>query len=371
LRDGGLSAIHQKEEIMTAGQIDQAKAEAFAGRLMETLNGAFLTLLISVGHRTGLLDAMAPMGAATSAEIAKAAGLNERYVREWLGGMTTGRIVEYDPASRTYRLPPEHAAFTTTAAGSENMAYFAQYIALAGLVEDEIVDCFRNGGGVPYSAFPKFQELQGGESLALYDAALIPAILPLAEGLRERLATGIDVADLGCGQGHAVNVMAREFPNSRFIGYDFSEEGVETARREAADWGLTNASFEVADVAALDESETFDLVTAFDAVHDQAAPRKMLANAYQSLRPGGVFLVMDIAASSELHENMDHPMGSMLYAISTLHCMTVSLAQGGEGLGTVWGEKKAVELIREAGFAEVETKHLEGDVFHAFFVARR
>lgn len=356
---------------MTTQQIDPAKAEAFAGQMMGMLNGAMLSLLLSVGHRTGLLDAMAPLDPATSEEIAKAAGLNERYVREWLGGMATGRIVEYEPSARTFRLPAEHAAFTTTEAGPDNLAYFAQYIALSGMVEDQIVDCFRNGGGVPYSAYPKFQELQGGESAALYDAALVPVILPLADGLVERLNSGIDVADLGCGKGHAVNVMAKAFPNSRFTGYDFSEEGVEAGRREAADWGLANAKFEVADVAALEQTDAYDLVTAFDSIHDQAAPRAVLANAYRSLRPGGVFLVMDIAASSELHENMEHPVAPLLYAISTLHCMTVSLAQGGEGLGTVWGEQKAVELIGEAGFEHIETKHLEGDFFHVFFVARK
>ena len=139
---------------MATATLDQAKAEAFAGTMMQTLNDGFLGLLISVGHRTGLFDTMATLPPATSQQIADAASLNERYVREWLGGMVVGRIVEYDPSAARYHLPPEHAGFLTRAAGPNNMAFFAQYIALTGLIEKQLIECFRNGGGVPYSAYP-------------------------------------------------------------------------------------------------------------------------------------------------------------------------------------------------------------------------
>jgi len=355
----------------TAHDLDQQKAEAFAGQMLRTLNDAFLTLLLSVGHRTGLFDAMAGLPASTSQQIADAAGLNERYVREWLGGMVVGKIVDYDPAGATYTLPAEHAAFLTRAAGPENMAFFAQYVGLSGLVEDRIVECFRNGGGVPYSAYPTFQALQAEESGPLYDAALVGGMLPLVPGLIERLEAGIDVVDVGCGQGHAINVLAQAFPNSRFVGYDFSEDGIAAGRAEAERLGLTNARFEARDVANLGGAEQFDLVTAFDTIHDQAAPRRVLKGIAESLRPGGAFLMMDMAASSKLEENVEHPMGPLLYAASTFHCMTVSLAQGGEGLGTVWGEQKAVELLEEAGLRDVEVKRLDGDFFHVFFTATR
>ncbi len=350
---------------------DQAKAEAFAGKLMQTLNDGFLALLISVGHRTGLFDAMAGLPPSTSQQIADAASLNERYVREWLGGMVVGKVVEYDPATATYQLPPEHAAFLTRAAGLDNMAFFSQYIALTGLVEAQIIECFRNGGGVPYSAYPEFQALQAEESTPLYDTVLVGGMLPLVPGLVERLEAGIDVADVGCGQGHAINVMAQAFPNSRFVGYDFSEEGVAAGRAEAERLGLTNARFEVRDVANLGASGQFDLITAFDTIHDQAQPRQVLRGIFESLRSNGTLFVMDIAASSKLEENIEHPMGPLLYAASTFHCMTVSLAQGGEGLGTVWGEQKAAELLTEAGFTSVEAKHLDGDFFHVFFVGTK
>ncbi len=254
--------------------MDQAKAEAFGGQMIGIINGAATALMCSLGHRTGLFDKLATLPASTSAEIAAAAGLNERYVREWLDGMTTARVVEYDPSSRKYRLPPEHAAALTRAAGPGNLANMTQFFSLFGSVEDKIVESFQKGGGAPYSMFPKFQTLMGEMSADIFDATLTGVTLGLAPGLTERLKAGIDVADVGCGQGHAINLMAKEFPNSRFVGFDFSDEGVAAGRAEAARLGLTNARFEVKDVSTLDGSQKFDLITAFDAIHDQAKPRQ-------------------------------------------------------------------------------------------------
>jgi 2-polyprenyl-3-methyl-5-hydroxy-6-metoxy-1,4-benzoquinol methylase len=349
--------------------MDQAKAEAFAARMMALLNDASLGMLVSIGHQTRLFDTMAEMPAASSDAIAQAAGLQERYVREWLGGMVVARIVSYDPAAKTYVLPREHAAFLTRSAGSNNLAFFTQYIRLLSAVEGDVIRAFREGGGVGYEKYPDFQRLQAEESAALYDTALVEAILPLADGVVERLRSGIDVLDLGTGQGHAVNVMARAFPNSRFLGVDLSAEGIEAAAAEAASWKLPNARFEVADLAAGLPGE-FDLVTAFDVIHDLAKPKIVLANIFRALRREGVFLMMDMAASSRLEENLDHPIGPMLYGASVMHCMTVSLAQGGEGLGTMWGEQIAQEYLKEAGFTSVQVHHLEGDPMHAFYVAR-
>jgi SAM-dependent methyltransferase len=350
---------------------DQAKAEAFAGKMLETLNYSSLALFSSVGHQTGLFDVMAKLPPSTSEEIAKAAGLNERYVREWLGGVTLARVVEYDPARKTYRLPSEHAAFLTREAGPNNFAFFMQYVPLVGNVEADIVEAFRKGGGVPYSKYPSFQRLQGEETARVYDAALVDAILPLAPGIVDRLQAGIDVLDIGCGAGHAINVMAKAFPKSKFTGYDFSEEGVSLGNAEARTWGLTNARFEVKDVARLDESSQYDLITAFDTVHDQAHPRRVLAGVARALKPGGTFLMGDIAASSNLEENYDHPMGPALFMFSTFHCMTVSLALDGEGLGTCWGEQKARELLADAGFTKISTGQVEGDFLNIYYACQK
>jgi len=356
---------------MTTTDLDLGKVEAFAGQMAEMMNASMLALMTSVGHRTGLFDTMATLTPSSSTQIAEAAGLDERYVREWLNAMTVGRFVEYDPGTGTYLLPAEHAASLTRAAGPGNMANMAQFVALMGGVEDEIVECFRAGGGVPYSRFPKFQDLMAEMSGQVHDAALVEGELALVDGLIGRLRTGIDACDVGCGQGHAVNLMAKEFPNSRFIGLDFSTEAIAAAQKEAADLGLTNASFEVKDAATLDGSATFDFITVFDAVHDQAKPDVVLKGIADSLNPGGVFLCVDIAGSSNVEDNLEHPMAAMLYSVSTFHCMTVSLALDGAGLGTMWGEQKADEMFRAAGFTSVETKRIPEDILNVYYVCRK
>lgn len=343
----------------------------FAQRAVQILNDALLAMLMSIGHQTRLFDQMAAMPPATSKEIAKQAGLNERYVREWLGGMVVGRIVVYDPHGSTYVLPPEHAGLLTRSAGADNFAGFMQYVALMGEVEQDVVEAFRTGGGVPYSAFPRFQELQGEESRQMYAANLIQHIIPLDPELAARLREGITVADIGTGSGGALNLLAQAFPGSRFKGFDFTAEGISIARAEAEEMGLSNVEYEVKDIAALNEEATYDLVTAFDVIHDLAKPRQVLGRVAKALKPEGVFLMVDMAASSNLEDNLDHPLGPALFTFSTMHCMSVSLAQGGEGLGTVWGEQKAIELLKEAGLQRVAVHRLEGDILHNFYFARR
>lgn len=356
--------------LAAAETFDQSRAERFGERMVGILNDSAVSLLISVGHQTRLFDTLAALPPSTSEEIADAASLDERYVREWLGGMVTGRVIEYDPRNGRYELPQEHAVSLTREAGTGNLAFYTQYIPVLAGVESEIVRCFREGGGVPYSSFPRFQEVQGEEMRAVYDETLLTRTLPGVPGLIDSLEHGIDVADIGCGQGHAINILARAFPKSSFTGYDFSAAAISTARAEAKELGLDNVRFEVRDVATLTTSGAFDLVTAFDAIHDQKAPRTVLENIRRALRPGGVYLMADIAASSHLHENVELPFGPMLYAISTMHCMTVSLALGGEGLGTVWGEQTALQYLADAGFENVEVKKIEGDVLNVYFVAR-
>lgn len=357
--------------MVTETAFSQEKADAFFGKLLDIVNGGSLSLMVSVGHRTGLFDRMAELPPSTSEEIAQATGLNERYVREWLGGVASGGIVEYDAGTSRYALPEEHAAFTTRAAGPDNFAFIMQYIALLGNVEDKIVESFRNGGGVPYSDFPAFQSIQKEETERVYDAALVDVILPIVPGIVDRLKAGIDVADVGCGAGHAINVMAKAFPASRFVGLDFSEEGVGTGQAEAKNWGLTNARFELQDAAKLDKAEAYDFITAFDAIHDQAQPRRVLSNIARALRPDGVFLMADIAASSDVADNIANPWAPLFYTWSTFHCMTVSLALDGEGLGTCWGHQKAKELLAEAGFKSVETQQVEGDPINIYYICRK
>jgi len=209
------------------------------------------------------------------------------------------------------------------------------------------------------------------ESGEVFNAALVDVILPMAEGLPEQLRAGAEVADIGCGSGHAINLMAHAFPASRFTGIDFSDEGLAAGRAEAERLGLTNASFEQHDVAQLDITDVYDVITAFDAIHDQAHPAQVLANIYRALRPGGVFLMVDIKASSRVEDNVGAPFAAYLYTVSTMHCMSVSLGLDGDGLGTVWGRQLATSMLADAGFGDVAVREIESDPLNLYYVARK
>lgn len=361
---------------MTATQMatkafDPSKAEQFAEQLLNTLNNGALALMTSIGHRTELFDTLAELPPATSQQIADAAGLNERYVREWLGAMVTGGFIEYDAADKTYTLPAEHAAFLTRSAGSDNIAPFAQYIPVLASVEDQIIDCFYKGGGVPYSEYKRFHEVMAEDSGQSVVSALEEHILPLIPNLIEALQRGIDVLDVGCGSGRAMNKLAQLFPNSRFRGYDFSAEAIATATAEAQDRKLNNIQFHVKDAATIDEQEKYDLITTFDAVHDQARPDIVLQNIYRALRSDGTYLMQDIHASTEVSGNLEHPAAPLLYTISCLHCMTVSLATGGMGLGAMWGREKALQMLADAGFTQIEIKELAHDFQNDYYIIQK
>jgi SAM-dependent methyltransferase len=354
-----------------AVELDEAAVEEFGDRMLGIVNSACIALMTSIGHQTGLFATLAGRAPSTSAEIAAAAGLNERHVREWLNAMTTARIVTHDPETATYALPGEHAAWLTDDAGPDNLAWLTVFLPMLAEVEQGIVRCFREGSGLSYADYARFHELMAADSAAVVDAALLDVVVPAVPGLAERLSQGIDVADIGCGSGHLINVLAAAYPNSRLTGYDFSAEAIAAARAEAVELGLTNARFEVVDVATLDEVEAFDLVTAFDAIHDQAHPARVLAAVARALRKDGTFLMVDIKASSHVHENLEHPLAPFLYTVSTMHCMSVSLGLGGDGLGTAWGEQLAMSMLREAGFGRVDFAEVEADPINSYFICRR
>lgn len=354
---------------MTNNGFDQQKSEAFGERIFNMLNEGALAHMLSIGHRTELLDTMAILPPATSYQIAEAAGLNERYVREWLNALTVGKIVNYDPEYKTYHLPAEHAQYLTRKVGADNIAIYLQYLPTLGAVESQIVDRFRSGGGVPYEAFERFHEIMAQDSGVNIVDALTNQILPVVPGLIDRLKAGIQVLDVGSGRGRAIHKMAQAYPKSHFTGLDLSEEAIAYAKTEAEKLGLTNFTFAVQDMTFYQASEEFDLITAFDAIHDQAFPGRVLKNIEQALAPGGLFLMQDIAASSDVNNNFDQPAAPFLYTISTMHCMTVSLAQGGVGLGTMWGRETALKLLAEAGLNDVTIRQLPHDIMNDYYVA--
>ncbi len=204
---------------------------------------------------------------------------------------------------------------------------------------------FRDGGGVPYADFaPEFTDVMDAMGRGGFDQFLIDAYLPVVPGLTERLAAGARVADVACGTGHALVLLGQAFPASTFTGYDLDENAIDRARAEAAGAGLTNVHFELADIAQLAVDTPFDAVFMFDALHDQVDPAGVLQRIHQMLAPDGVLFLREPHAADTLEGNLDNPMAPIQYSVSTLHCLTVSLAHGGAGIGTVFGEQLARSL---------------------------
>lgn len=352
----------------TGTEFDPAKAEAFGGQMMGVLGGGLLSLMVDIGHRTGLFGAAAA-GWASSDQLAAKAGLDERYVREWLGAMVTAGIVEYDQAGEAFRLPAEHAAVLTGPTGVGPLAVTTTILARH---IPQITQAFREGGGVPYAAFgPEWTDAWDAVGRGVYDTMLVSDYLPLAPGLAGALKAGVRVADVACGTGHALVVLARAFPASTFTGYDLDEHAIARARAEAAGAGLTNVSFEVADAARLAGPARFDVIFVFDAVHDQVEPDAVLTAISGALVPGGLLFMREPRAADTLAGNLANPMAHVLYSVSTLHCMTVSLAHGGAGIGTVFGEQRARRLLAGAGFAEPDVHPAPGNPFGAVYVTRK
>ncbi|XP_078607400.1 S-adenosylmethionine-dependent methyltransferase Rv2258c-like [Branchiostoma floridae x Branchiostoma japonicum] len=336
---------------MADDQTTVETTEQFALRLTTTVSSGFVTLAVAIGVRTGLFVKLGEQdGPRTSAQIAEAAGMKERYVREWLAVMVTARIVEYDREQRTYFLPPHRRDVLK----STQMPEFMRL--LAGVATD-VADCFKLDGpeGVPYSAYPEFQAWQADIRKQMVETNLVSKFVPMVPGLKESLESGIRVHDAGCGRGITTLILAQHFPNSTFVGTDLDRDAVQWAATESNRLGLVNTTFQVQDVAKLpaDWSDSFDYVLAWDAIHDQADPEGVLRELYRTLKCNGLFSMIDIRSHTELADNLDNPAAPMLYGASLLHCMPVSLYFGGRGLGNMWGQELAVSMLQETKFTNI------------------
>jgi hypothetical protein len=348
--------------------LDRDRAAAFVDQLKAAYQGAVLTMLVDLGRRLGLLEAFAA-GPATSVELARRVNCAERPVREWCGGMAVAGVLDYDAATQGFTLPAEHALWLTGERHT-NLAPMAGLIAGLAPRADDVEASFRSGAGVAYERYrPHFTHAMDSVGRARYDALLVRAYLPTAPGLAERLGSGAEVLDVGCGTGHCLNLMAQAFPASTFLGLDFSEDAIALARIETHAMGLSNVTFDVADVSRLPQN-SFDVVFAFDAIHDQSDPQGVLQQIHGALRDGGELFMVDIRASSDLANNLGDPLKIVLYGTSVFHCMQVSLAGGGPGLGTVWGTELASSMLQEAGFGSVTVHNIEADPSNCIYVCR-
>jgi SAM-dependent methyltransferase len=347
--------------------VDRERAGEFARHLMEQLGAAMLCRMIDLGRRTGLLEVVA-QGPGDSAELARRAGLDERYVREWLGGMVAGGVVTYDPDTGLYALPPEHAV-CLTGDSFYNLAPMASLVAGAGELTGELVGAFRHGGGFGLEAHPQTAELIDEMGRARYDTFLISRYLEVAPDVVGQLDAGARVLDVGCGTGHVANLIAAAFPRSEVTGIDTSQASLQRGREEARRMGLANVDFREADAAHAPHS-SYALITAFDVIHDLPHPADVLAAIRARVAPGGAFLMYDAGSPSALAEHADLPWAPLMYGLSLHGCLPSGLRDGGAGLGTMWGRERAVAMLEEAGFPHIEVHDAPGAPMNAIYVAR-
>jgi SAM-dependent methyltransferase len=345
---------------MTVQQsIDQAKTEAFVGKVLTDVTSTVATVMASIGDRLGLFKHLAE-APATSVELAKRAHIDERYAREWLSEMTSVGYLAYDPISQRFTLPPEHAPVLAQEGGPFFLgAAFQQVIAEIGPY-NQLIQAFRQGGGVPMEAYgPDLWEGQARFSAGFFEHLLVPVWLPAMPEVQAKLERGALVADVGCGQGRALIKLAQTYPQSRYVGYDLFAPTVATATANAQAAGVADrVRFEQRDVSE-GLPEQYDVITTFDVVHDAVNPRRLLRAIREGLRSGGRYVCMEINSSDKLEENVGL-VGSLFYGISVLYCMTTSLASHGEGLGTLGlPEAKLRALCAEAGWSAVRRVPIE------------
>lgn len=340
--------------------IDQAKAEEFVGKVLGDASGLTATLLAAIGDRLGLFKDLAKNGPVTSAELANRTGIDERYAREWLGGMASAGYLAYDPASGRFTLPPEHVP----ALADEGGPFFfgGVHQMMLGMTKplDELMEAFRSGGGLPQSIYDD-NMWDGMERFTAgwFNNLLVQEWIPAMPDVQAKLERGVDVADVGCGRGWAMIKLAQAFPNSRYVGYDAFEPTIARARANAEAAGVADrVRFEHLD-ASQGLPEQYDVITTFDVVHDAVDPLGLLQAVRRALKPDGIYVCLDINCSDKLEENAG-PLGTFFHGASVFYCMTTSLAQDGEGLGTLGlHEPKVRELCAKAGFGSVRHVPLE------------
>ena len=349
--------------------MDQQKVEALAFRMVGDMAGSFSMALGHIGDRLGLFHAMKGAGPLTGEQLAAKTRLNERYVREWLKAMVAAEYLDYDAASGRYVMTEEQAYVLADDTSPLSAGGPLQFTAPTVANTEKLVRIFRDGGGIPYSEIgPEVPEGIARFFGPGYVNFLVQEWLPAVPGLPERLKTGIDVADVGCGYGLSTMTMATAFPASRFVGIDFDAGSIFRARRVSAERGLLNIDWRAEPAHLLPRDRRFGLACAFDCIHDMVDPKATLRAIRDSLARDGVFVWSEPNVSDNPLENRN-PVGKAFQCVSPLHCMTVSLAHRGEGLGTAIGERGVRALAQDTGFSHVEKLPIQNP-FNQFFALR-
>jgi SAM-dependent methyltransferase len=339
----------------TLAAFDEARLMEFLGKMVGEMGAAMSALMVNIGDQLGLYRAMDGAGPLTSEELAERTGTHERYVREWLSNQAAGGFVTYDPATRRFTLPPEQAmAFANE---DSPACLLGGFQILASIYRDEakFIEAFRTGKGVGWHEHDP--ELFTGTERFFrpgYNANLVSAWIPALEGVEAKLKAGAKVADVGCGLGASTILMARTYPNSSFIGFDYHAPSIDLARQRAADAGIDGrVTFEVA--AAKEYTGTgYDLVAFFDCLHDMGDPVGAARHVRESLAPDGSFMLVEPLAADRLEDNLN-PVGRLYYGASTVVCTPASLAQEvGLGLGAQAGEARLREVLTQAGFTRIQ-----------------
>lgn len=356
---------------MSEGPFDVGRAATFSAQVSGDFGGAMISALAYIGDRLGIFDVLADGKPRTSVQLADDTGLNERYLREWAAALAASEYLNYEPASGSFRLTPEQAAVLVDRESPFYMAGSFLYAQASIRQLPGLIDAFRHGGGVAFADFgPEISEAIERLFANGYRAAVETQWIPAVPGLAARLTAGAEVAEVGCGAGQALIPVARAFARSHFTGYDTDPVSVERARQRAKASGVADrAKFERVPAEQIPDADRFDLMMAFNCIHDMAQPVDALKGIRRALTPGGVFLWSEARASDRLEENVG-PMGRLLYAASAMHCMTVSLAHEGMGLGAVVGEAAVRRLSQDAGFASCEPMAVE-HAYHRLFLLRK
>ncbi|RIV75406.1 class I SAM-dependent methyltransferase [Pelagerythrobacter aerophilus] len=334
-------------------QIDMAKVEAMAGKVIGDVAGAMSLFMAYLGDRTGIFDALDGAGRVTVAELARKTGLNEKYLHEWLGSVSAAGYVTFHPDDETFSLPPEQALVFAREGQPACMQGFIQAIVSQYEEYEQSVEIFRSGKGKPWGEHT--QCLFCGTDRFFrpgYQANLIDIWIPSLAGVEEKLKAGARVADIGCGHGSSTVLMAQAFPNSTICGIDYHAPSIEEARRKAEAAGVTNIEFQVATAQDFAGND-FDFACIFDALHDMGDPVGAARHIRETLKKDGTFMLVEPMAGDTMAENMN-PLGQIFYAFSTTVCTPNSLSQDvGLGLGAQAGQKRLTEVLEEAGFAKV------------------